>query len=154
MTVILFYVGFDLILGSYSKILGLYTFEWLKNKRPTWCHLLFYFTFYMLNMFRTLVIHHQELATILLNYHIGRIVLGSMCVGDLVWLGWSGIRVAGWSIASACHILMSETCWAHKKWNKTSSDIKLVFCSSTITMMLRPINIRSLSGWLFLKINL
>jgi len=30
-----------------------------------------------------------------LNYHIGRIVLGSMCVGDSVWLGWSGIRVAG-----------------------------------------------------------
>ena len=25
----------------------------------------------------------------LLNYHIGHIVLGSMCVGDLVWLGWS-----------------------------------------------------------------
>ena len=24
--------------------------------------------------------------TILLNYHIGRIVLGSMCVGVLVWL--------------------------------------------------------------------
>ena len=24
---------------------------------------------------------NQELATILLNYHIGRIVLGSMCVG-------------------------------------------------------------------------
>ena len=38
---------------------------------------------------------HQELATILLNYHIGRIVLGSMCVGVSVWLGWSGIRVAG-----------------------------------------------------------
>ena len=40
-------------------------------------------------------IHHQELATILLNYHIGRIVLGSMCAGVSVWLGWSGIRVAG-----------------------------------------------------------
>jgi len=40
-------------------------------------------------------IHHQELATILLNYHIGRIVLGSMCVGVSVWLGCSGIRVAG-----------------------------------------------------------
>jgi len=26
--------------------------------------------------------------------------------------------------------LMSETCWAHKKWNKIASDIKLVFCSS------------------------
>jgi len=33
--------------------------------------------------------------TILLNYHIGHIVLGSMCVGVSVWLGWSGIRVAG-----------------------------------------------------------
>ena len=27
----------------------------LKNKRPTWCHLLFYFTSYALNMFRTLI---------------------------------------------------------------------------------------------------
>jgi len=35
------------------------------------------------------------LATILLNYHIGRIVLGSMCAGVSVGLGWSDIRVAG-----------------------------------------------------------
>jgi len=28
-------------------------------------------------------------------------------------------------------ILMSETCWAHKKWNRIASDIKLVFHSST-----------------------
>ena len=41
-------------------------------------------------------------------------------------------------------ILMSETCWAHKKWNKIASDIKLVFHSSTITMKHGPINI-----WLF-----
>jgi len=32
---------------------------------------------------------------VLLNYHIGRFVLGSLCVGDLVRLGWSGVRVAG-----------------------------------------------------------
>ena len=38
---------------------------------------------------------HQESATILLNYHIGRIVLGSMCVGVSVWLVWGGISVAG-----------------------------------------------------------
>ena len=38
-------------------------------------------------------------------------------------------------------ILMSETCWAHT-WNKIASDIKLVFYSSTITMMHGPINIR------------
>ena len=39
-------------------------------------------------------------------------------------------------------ILMSETCWAHKKWKKTASDIKLVFHSSTITMTHGPINVR------------
>ena len=27
----------------------------LTNERPTWCHLLFYFTYYALNMFRTLI---------------------------------------------------------------------------------------------------
>jgi len=39
-------------------------------------------------------------------------------------------------------ILMSETWWAHKKWNKIASDIKLVFYSSTVTIMHCPINIR------------
>jgi len=38
-------------------------------------------------------------------------------------------------------ILMSETCWAHKKWNKTASDIKLVFYSSTNSK-------RSLPKWM------
>jgi hypothetical protein len=105
-----------------------------------------------------------------------------MCAGVSVWLGWSGIRVAGWSTsscASACitdttptqphrisnthrtknettnvviqqhsrkllmmDILMPETFWAHKKWNKIASDIKLVFYSSAITMMHGPINRR------------
>jgi len=50
-------------------------------------------------------------------------------------------------------ILMSETYWVHKKWNKIASDIKLVFYSSTITKMHGPINIRftsffiSFSDW-------
>ena len=63
-------------------------------------------------------IRHQELATILLNYHIGRIVLVSMCVGVSLWLGWSGIRVAGFNVVIQQNsrmllmidILMSETC--------------------------------------------
>ena len=49
-------------------------------------------------------------------------------------------------------ILMSETCWAHKKWNKIASDIKLVFYSSTTTMMHGLINLSkysSLRGLLF-----
>ena len=37
-------------------------------------------------------------------------------------------------------ILMSETCWAHKKWNKIASDIKLVFYSSTVTITHGPIH--------------
>jgi len=32
-------------------------------------------------------------------------------------------------------ILMSETCWAHKKWNKIASNIMLVFYSSTIGIL-------------------
>ena len=71
----------------------------------------------------------------LLNYHIGRFFLVSLCVGDLVWLGLSSIRVAGWSLQHEYYkdkttnvvfqqhsrnflmidILMSETCWVHKK---------------------------------------
>jgi len=30
---------------------------------------------------------------VLLNYHICRFVLGSLCVGDLVWLGLGSARV-------------------------------------------------------------
>jgi len=36
-------------------------------------------------------------------------------------------------------ILTSETCWAHKKWNKTASDIKLVFYSSTPWIIVRKL---------------
>ena len=32
-------------------------------------------------------------------------------------------------------ILMSERCWAHKKWNKIASDIKLAFHSSTYKIL-------------------
>ena len=39
----------------------------------------------------------------LLNYHIGRFVLGSLCVGDLVRLGLSGVRVAGFSLQHGHH---------------------------------------------------
>jgi hypothetical protein len=48
-------------------------------------------------------------------------------------------------------ILISETCWAHNKWNKIASDIKLVFHSSTIAMMHGPINIRLVSQYSLLS---
>ena len=37
----------------------------------------------------------RSFATVLLNYHIGRLVLSSLCVGDLVRLVLSGARIAG-----------------------------------------------------------
>jgi len=43
-------------------------------------------------------IHHQELATLLLNYHIACCVLGSLCAGGLVRLGLSGVCVTGFSL--------------------------------------------------------
>ena len=43
-------------------------------------------------------------------------------------------------------ILMSETCWAHRKWNKMASDIRLVFYSSTVTMMHGPMNVSQYPG--------
>ena len=96
------------------------------------------------------------------------ILFSVRCVLEfLLRLIFGGVRFAGWSTsASTCKtntnknkttdvvihqhsrrllkmdILMSETCWAHNKWNKIGSDIKLVFHSSTIAMMHGPINTR------------
>ena len=39
----------------------------------------------------------------LLNYHIGRLVLSSLCVGDLVQLVLGGVRVAGFSLQHEHH---------------------------------------------------
>ena len=44
---------------------------------------------------------------------LGRIVLASMCVGFSVWLGWSGIRVAGWSKTSCVSACNTDTTPTH-----------------------------------------
>ena len=61
------------------------------------CFLLFYFTSYVFNMFRTLIYQSSGDCDYSVELHIGRIVLGSLCVGVSVYLGWSCIR------ASACN---------------------------------------------------
>ena len=38
-----------------------------------------------------------------LFYSITTLIVGSMCVGVSVWLGWSGIRVAGWNLQHGYH---------------------------------------------------
>ena len=53
---------------AYSLIQNIINRSWtfatidykLKNKRPTWCNLIFYFTSYALNMFRTLIYPSSE----------------------------------------------------------------------------------------------
>ena len=45
----------------------------------------------------------RSFATVLLNYHIGRLVLSSLCVGDLVRLVLSGVRFAGFSLQNEHH---------------------------------------------------
>ena len=117
----------------------------LKNKIPTWCHLLFYFTSYVLNIFRTLIYpssgacdYSVELPHWL--YCSWFDVCWSLGVVGLEW--YPCCRLQNSRKLLMMDIFMSETCWAHKKWNKIASDIKLVFYSSTITMMHGPINIR------------
>ena len=111
-----------------------------------------------------------------MNYHIGSLVLSSLCVGAFGaagswWCSFCRLKPAKRAPPNTSRnknsntqrtenkttdvvihqhsrkllkmdILMSETCWAHKKWNKIASDIKLVFRSSTIATMHGPINIR------------
>jgi len=88
----------------------------------------------------------------------------------LVWLSWNGIRVAGFTPTKPhrnsntrrtknnttnvviqqnirkllmMDILMSETRWAYKKWNKIASDIKLVFILQLPMLMLRMIQLNN-----------
>ena len=146
----------------------------MKYKRPTWCHLLFYFTSYAQHVsdINISIIGSLRLfcwiITFVLLFFV-RCVLEFRC-------GWVGVVSVLQAEASACNadtsqsnhtdttptqphrksnthgtknittnvpiqqnsrkllmtdILMSETCWTHKKWNKIASDIKLVFYSST-----------------------
>ena len=126
----------------------------LKNKRPTWCHLLFYFTSYVLTLFRTLICPSSGTC----EY--------SVVSPHSSYCSWFDTTPTQPHRISNTHrtknnttnvviqqnsrkllmmdIFMSETCWVHKKWNKIASDVKLVFYSSSITMMHGPIYIRYL----------
>jgi len=53
----------------------------VRNKNPTRCHLLYYCTFYRLNMFQTLLCPSSKARDYDVDYHIGRFVLGLLYVG-------------------------------------------------------------------------
>jgi hypothetical protein len=161
--------------------------QYLKNERPTSCHLLFCFTSYVLNMFRTLIYPSSGACDCVdeLPHRSSRsqfVVCWSFGAAGFRWCSFCRLKHKKRpltpsphipheqnSCASACKtnttqnqqqqisntqrtenkttdvviqqhsrkllmmdILMSETCWAHKKWNKVASDIELAFHSSTI----------------------
>ena len=60
----------------------------------------------------------------LLNYHIGRLVLSSLCVGDLVWVVLSSARVAGCCCASACKTGTTQT-QSHQISNTQRTENKM-----------------------------
>ena len=140
----------------------------IKDQLDVTCYfILFYFTSYVLNMFRTLIYPLSGAW----NYS-AELPHWSYC--SWIDVRWS-FRVVGLELYLCCRlkhnyntdtiptqphrnskthrtknnttnvviqqnsrkflmmaILMSETCWAYKKWNNIASDIKLVFYSSTI----------------------
>ena len=73
----------------------------------------------------------------------------SSCSQFVVCWSFGAARFRWCSFCRLQDILMSETSWARKNWSKIASDIKLVFHSSTITMMHGPINIRLLTWFGF-----
>ena len=58
----------------------------------------FYFTSSMLNMFPTLIHTSSGACDFFIVSPHWSCVLASMCVGVSVWLGWGGIRVAGFNM--------------------------------------------------------
>jgi len=60
--------------------------------------IVFYFTSSMLNMFRTLIHPSSGACDFSIESPRWSCALVWMCVGVSVWLGWCGIRVAGFRI--------------------------------------------------------
>ena len=99
----------------------------------------------------------------LLSYHVGRFVLGSLCVGDLVRLGWSGVRVAGFSLQHGHHcnptapLLFLVRCvlyiWCHSNPTKpnnqhTTNQVQNDRCGNSTAQSQAPddgyINVRNM----------
>ena len=124
----------------------------MKNKRPTWCHFLFCFSSYVLSMFRTLIYpswgacdcavelpHRSFCSQFVVCWRFGAAADITQTQPHQI-SNTQRTENKTTDVVIQQHsrkflmmdILMSETCWVHKKWNKITSDIKLVFYSSTL----------------------
>ena len=99
---------------------------------------IFYFTSYVLNMFRTLIYP----SSVPCDYSV-ELPHRSYCTqphrnSNTYWTKNNTTNVVIQQNSRKVlmmDIFMSETCWALKKWNKIASDIKLVFYSSTFAIL-------------------
>ena len=124
-----------LLIGRNSNLVT----GWLKNDRPTWCHLLFYFTSYVLNMFRTLIYPSSGACDCVdFDHSFCRLKPAKRTPPKTSHIKSSNTQRTENKMTYVViqqhsrkllmmDILMSETCWAHKKWYKVASDIKMVF---------------------------
>jgi len=62
-------------------------------------------------MFRALLRPSSEARDYDYVYHIGCVVLGLICVGGEVWLGWSSVRAAGSSTTNVVNIIIVASSW-------------------------------------------
>ena len=89
---------------------------YVENKRPTWCHLLFYFTSYVLNMFRTLMYPSSGACDCSVelphwSYCSWFDVCWSFGVVGLEWYpcaGWSSLQGGYHCCETSCHINYGE----------------------------------------------
>jgi len=74
---------------------------------------------------------------VLLNYHIGSFVLGSLCVGDLVRLGLSSVRVTGWSTSATRTLLKPSRTKSptHNEPKNKTTDVVIQQHSRKLLMM-------------------
>ena len=93
-----------LLISYQTAIISLYAFS-LKTKDQLDVTCSFYFNSYALNMFRTLIYPSSGACDYSVELPHWSCVLGSMCVGVSVWLGWRGIRVAGFSLQHGYQLL-------------------------------------------------
>ena len=93
--------------------------EWETNLMSQFIK--FYFTSSTLNMFRVLIHPSPGACDFSIVSPHWLCVLVSMCVWVSVWLGWGGIRVAGWSLPPTWYtifcciisLLYASTCFEH-----------------------------------------
>jgi len=113
-----------------------------------WLVIMFYFTSSVLNMFRTLIHPPSGACDFPIVSSHWSCVLVSMCVGVSVWLGWGGIRVAGWSLLHGFVTSTDETMphkyqtlwessvsrsgsWAAGKIVRSAITVRIRYCSGS-----------------------